>query len=308
MRFVVTGATSFIGLELIDYLIKQQHKVIGVCRPNSNGLSKIPSGAHVVFANMSEYSTLNKVIKSADIFINLAWDGTGHGQRNDVNIQHDNIKNTISSMQAAKKMGCKLFVEAGSQAEYGTITEKITENTPCHPFSEYGKAKLTVQKELFALSEQLDIKYIHLRIFSLFGENDHPWTLIMSSIDKMLRNDPIELSSCTQKWNFLYVKDAVNQIVMLCNYAVKSELFRHEIYNIASNDTRVLKDFLVEMYSLTSSKSKLNFGAITPINIVSLNPDISKTENTINYISKYTFKEVIDKIICKYKQKNYDKG
>jgi len=300
MRFVVTGATSFIGLELIDYLIKQQHKVIGVCRPNSNGLSKIPSGAHVVLANMSEYSTLNKVIKSADIFINLAWDGTGHGQRNDVNIQHDNVKNTISSMQAAKKMGCKLFVEAGSQAEYGTITEKITENTPCHPFSEYGKAKLTVQKELFSLSEQLDIKYIHLRIFSLFGENDHPWTLIMSSIDKMLRNDPIELSSCTQKWNFLYVKDAVCQIVDLCEYATNNPDYRHEIYNIASKDTRILKDFVEEMKELTSSTSELHFGTINPTNIVSLNPNITKMENAIGELHFTPFQDVVNNIIWKY--------
>jgi len=302
MKYVITGATSFIGLELMDYLLAQHHKVVAVCRQDSNGLSKIPAGVEVIKAEMSEYGNLHKEIDHADVFVNLAWGGTGHDGRNVQDVQKENVTNTVAAMFAADKMGCKVFVEAGSQAEYGTVLEKITEETPCHPFSEYGKAKLEVKKRLFELSEQLGIKYIHLRIFSLFGENDHPWTLVMSCIDKMLRNEPIDLSSCTQNWNFLYVKDAVRQIAGLCDHAVNSKDYKHEVYNIASKDTRVLKEFVKEMYSLTQSKSELHFGAVVPANVVSLNPDTLKTESAASFISDHTFKDIINNIIRKYKQ------
>lgn len=301
MKYIITGATSFIGLELISYLLAQHHQVVAVCRPDSKGLSEIPSNAEVVLAEMSEYGNLHKDIDYADVFVNLAWRGTGHDGRNVQEIQKENVTYTVAAMFAADKMGCKVFVEAGSQAEYGTVLENISEETPCHPFSEYGKAKLEVKNRLFELSEQLRIKYIHLRIFSLFGENDHPWTLVMSCIDKMLHNEQIDLSPCTQNWNFLYVKDAVRQIAGLCDYAIKSSDYIHEVFNIASKDTRVLKDFVTEMYSLTKSKSELIFGAITPTNIVSLDPDVSKTETATRFISEHSFEDIINNIIRKYK-------
>lgn len=308
MKFVITGATSFIGLELVDFLISQHHQVVAVCRPSSKGLSKIPYGVEIVLAEMPEYGNLYQDIEHADVFVNLAWGGTGHDGRNVHDVQKENVINTIAAMFAADKMGCKVFVESGSQAEYGTVLEKITEETPCHPFSEYGKAKLEVQNRLFELSEQLGMKYIHLRIFSLFGENDHPWTLVMSCINKMLLNDSVDLSPCTQNWNFLYVKDAVRQIAGLCNYAVNSAEFQHEVFNIASKDTRMLRDFVMEMYMLTKSKSELKFGAITPANVVSLDPDVSKTEVATGFISEHSFEDIINIIISNFKSNNYDKS
>lgn len=301
MKYVITGATSFIGLELMGYLLAQHHQVVAVCRPNSKGLSNIPTNAEVVLTEMAEYGNLHKDINHADVFVNLAWGGTGHDGRNVQEVQKENVTCTVAAMFAADKMGCKVFVEAGSQAEYGTVLDKITEETPCHPFSEYGKAKLEVKNRLFDLSEQLGVKYIHLRIFSLFGENDHPWTLVMSCIDKMLRNEPIDLSPCTQNWNFLYVNDAVRQIAGLCDYAFNSSDYIHEVFNIASKDTRVLKEFVEDMYSLTQSKSELKFGAITPTNIVSLDPNVSKTEAATGFITEHSFEDIINIIIRKYK-------
>ena len=302
MKFVITGATSFIGLELVDYLLGMQHQVVAVCRPDSERLSIIPVGVGIVVAGMSEYGNLHKEINQADVFVNLAWGGTGHDGRNIQDVQKENVIYTVAAMFAADKMGCKVFVEAGSQAEYGTVLDKISEATPCHPFSEYGKAKLEVKNRLFELSEQLGMKYMHLRIFSLFGENDHPWTLVMSCVDKMLRGETMELSSCTQKWNFLYVKDAVKQIFLLCLYALKNPEYKAEVFNIASKDTRVLKDFVQEIYMLSNSNSILSYGAVRPTNIVSLDPDISKTEAATGFISDYVFKDVINIIISKFKQ------
>ena len=297
MKIVITGATSFIGIELTEYLLSNGHSVIAVCRPNSKGLSSIPNGVEIVSSEMADYGNLHNEIAQADVFINLAWGGTGHDGRNVVDVQKENIAYTTAAFFAADKMGCKLFIEAGSQAEYGSTTKPQSEDSPCNPFSEYGKAKLQVKEELFNLSEQMDMKYIHLRIFSMFGENDHPWTLVMSAIDKMLRNEQVDLSPCTQNWNFIYIKDAVRIISTLCEKSVEKPYFKHEVYNIASEDTRVLKDFVVRMKELTNSTGELNFGAMIPANLVSLQPNMSKTKSVVETISSYSFDDVITKII-----------
>lgn len=297
MKFIITGATSFIGLELTEYLLANGHSVIAVCRPNSKGLSSIPNGVEIVSSEMADYGNLHNEIAQADVLINLAWGGTGHDGRNVVDVQNENIAYTTAAFFAADKMGCKLFIEAGSQAEYGSTIEPQSEDSVCNPFSEYGKAKLKVKEELFKISEQIGIKYIHLRLFSIFGENDHPWTLVMSAIDKMLKNEQVDLSPCTQNWNFLYVKDAVKIITKLCDYAISTKGFIHEVYNIASRDSRILKDFVEEMKAITKSKSVLNYGAITPSNLVSLQPIISKMESASGIYEYTQFVDVINKII-----------
>lgn len=306
MKFVVTGATSFIGLELIDHLLENNHQVVAVCRPGSKGLISIPLGVDIVLSEMCDYGNLHRDIPEADVFVNLAWGGTGHDGRNVVDVQNENIIYTMAAMFAADRMNCKLFVEAGSQAEYGSTTEPQREDAVCEPFSEYGKAKLRVKEELYKLSEELKMKYIHLRIFSLFGENDHPWTLVMSALDKMLANEDVDLSPCTQNWNFLYVKDAVRMINILCEKAVDNPAYKHEVYNIASDDTRRLKDFVERMKILCKSHSKLNYGAVVPQNLVSLQPDMSKTSSVVGSLNEFSFDDIILKIIDKKSKYNND--
>ena len=295
-RYIITGATSFLGKELIQYLSSLPNvEIYAVCRPGKGIWNS--SNIQTIEADMEEYHKLYEKINQADVFINLAWSGTGHEGRNIASIQEENIRNTLNAIHSAKKIGCQLFVESGSQAEYGDIPTIIDETCPCNPFTEYGKAKLIVQKEAFRLSEELNIKYIHLRIFSLFGENDHPWTLVSMCVDKMLNNETIHLSTCSQYWNFLYVKDAVMQIYKLCEYADQNDKFCHDVYNIASRDTRKLKDFVEEIKAITKSNSPLDFGRITPVRNISLRPSIEKLENTIGFIEKYSFKDAIRNII-----------
>lgn len=297
MKFIITGINSFIGQELLAALLQKGHEVVAVSRSKP----VTPAPIDYVCADMSEYGELYKQIDSADVFINLAWRGSAQNGRNDVAIQKDNIRDTLKAIDAAQQMKCKLFVQAGSQAEYGSVTTDISETTPCHPFSEYGKAKLEVQKQAFALCEKYSMKYIHLRIFSIYGENDHPWTLVMSSLKKMLLNETVALSSCLQYWNFLYVKDAVSQILSLCDYALKTDDFSQEVYNIASEDTRILKDFVEEMKVRSKSDSFLDYGVIHSPHNVSLKPNMMKTKTIVGTLSFHTFGEIIELIISKIK-------
>jgi nucleoside-diphosphate-sugar epimerase len=283
-------------------LLSKGDVVYAVCRDKAK--CKIVLGdsdkLHVVEVQMKDYARLAEIIEHADVFVNLAWDGTGHDGRNNKEIQQQNIANSKIAINQAILMGCQLFVEAGSQAEYGTQTELITENSECRPFSEYGKAKLEVCRYGCEVAQSGKIKYMHLRIFSLFGEDDHPWTLVMSCIDKMLHNNPIDLSSCTQNWNFLYVDDAARLIESLVTHALSESTFRNEIFHIASRDTRQLREFVLLIKSICQSSSVLNFGVITPENLVSLTPDVGKTEAIVGIVDTVSFEDVIKRIVSKY--------
>ena len=303
MKFVVTGATGFIGREVVSSLLKQGHYVYCVCRPNSPKVDVLPKDANlsIVEATMADYSTLGDKIPNADVLINMAWDGITREGRDFTDVQRDNITYALQTMDAAKAMGCKVFVETGSQAEYGIVNDVITEDTPCHPFSDYGKAKLALKEAASKHAEEIGIKYLHLRIFSVYGENDHPWAMISSCTSKTLNNEDVELSACQQQWNFLYVKDCAKQITLLSEWAYGNMENNHEVFNLASEDTRTLKSYIEEMYSLTGSSSKLLYGKVVPKNLVSLNPDITKLKEAIGFVADYSFAQGYQNVINKYK-------
>lgn len=291
-----------IGIALCKYISSFDGNIVfAVCRENSDGLQKLPSkdNIKVVFSEIQNISKIEQQIKEADIFINLAWTNTDHKGRNDAHLQGLNVTYAINAINVAAKIGCKLFVEAGSQAEYGVVNELITEDTPCNPEVEYGKAKLKVLNEGSVLCNSLGLKYLHLRIFSVFGENDRPWTLIMSAIDKLLKNEDLQLSTCTQSWNYLYATDCARQIVLLCKYFFNEPYIKSAVYHIASKDTRPLKDFLEEMKCILNSSGKLIYGSIIPEKMISLNPSIEKTEKAIGSINEVTFADAIRLIVSR---------
>jgi len=301
MKYIITGASGFIGVEISKTLLDKGNTVFAVCRKESKNLKDIPKhdNLKVVWADLDHLDAIKNQVDEADVFIHLAWQGTVGGGRNNIEIQDTNKINAYTAMRLAKAIGCTVFVDSGSQAEYGTCTDLITEESPCNPFSDYGKAKLEVWKKGKQLCEELGLKYIHLRIFSMYGENDHPYTLVMSIIDKMLRNEPsIDLSSCTQMWNYVYCPDASKIIVGLIEYAMASPDFKAEIYNIASNDTRELKEFVERIKQLTRSSSICNYGAVVPANLVTLNPSIQKTLAAIK-VEFTPFDAVVYRIIAK---------
>lgn len=293
-----------IGISLCQYISSLNDCIVyAVCREGSIGLNKLPANKNieVVFSDLENICNIASKINHADVFINLAWTNTDHVGRNNTALQGLNVDYAKEAIHVAGLMGCKLFVEAGSQAEYGYFPDLITEKTRCNPQTEYGKAKLRVLKEGSFLCNSLGIKYLHLRIFHIFGENDRPWTLIMAGIDKMLKNESLELSSCTQLWNYLYVSDCVKQIFLLCEYVLSKSDYKNGVYHIASKDTRPLKDYLEEMKSVVCSTSVLNYGSFIPSKQVSLNPSVTKTEEAIGFISEVSFAEALKLIINKTK-------
>lgn len=290
-----------IGVDLCKYILSFGHRVYAVCREDSNGLKRLPlnDNIKVVHFDLQNIDEISKAIDNADVFINLAWTNTDREGRNSAYLQSVNVEYAMQAIRIAATKGCQLFVEAGSQAEYGYVEDLITEETPCNPEIEYGKAKLRVFNEGSVLCNALGLKYLHLRIFSIFGENDRPWTLIMTAINKMLRNEDLELSSCTQNWNFLYARDCAKQIYLLCDYIIKNPEFKVGVYNIASKDTRSLMDFVEEMKSVLQSTSVLNYGNVISVKQVSLNPSVTKTENAIGFTNEVSFADAINIIVKK---------
>lgn len=292
---IVTGATSFIGRHLIKKLSEEGWLVYAVLRQGSS-----LSGENIVNIElkMEEYSHLaQKINAPCDAFVALAWDGTRGLERLEEDRQRQNYEYSLAALKESIKLGCRMVITAGSQAEYGFIQHKIKEEELCQPNTAYGKWKLSFYQEVERICTQEGIAYKEPRFFSLYGKDDSAQTMIASILDNMLRNEDCKLTQCIQMWDFLYIDDAIEGMYRLLTTKCKDG-----VYNFGSGDTRALKEFVLEMLRITNSESKLLFGDIAypPSGMVNAWPDISKLKRETGWEPQVTFQDGIKRIL-KYK-------
>lgn len=308
MNIIVTGATSFVGAAVVRRLLEQGHRVFAVARPGSANLPHLmetaPKERRESFAvGQLELGEIGRVKESiaasglfdrADAWLQGGWDGAGSDNRTKGELQRRNTEYALEAVKAAAGAGCGKFLFTGSQAEYGICHESITEETPCHPVSEYGKAKAAVLEPARALCKELGMEYIHGRIFSVYGPGDHPWTLVESCLRAWKQGGSIDLSDCSQRWNFLYIDDAAAALAGLLTDG------RGGVYNIAGNDTRPLRQFIEEMYVLCGKKGGYRYGA-RPQNAegaAELIPDIGKLCRELPWQPRVSFSEGIRRMLA----------
>ncbi len=297
-RVVVSGATSFIGSAVTRCLLDQGCDVYGLVRPSSSARNMLPDHPcfHEVSCDIRDFSLWAKQISQADTFFHFSWGGPGAQGRADVAIQQQNVTDTLDTLQSAAQIGVSRFIFSGSQAEYGQVYGITTEQTPCAPILEYGKCKLMVHEQAPIMAKKLGMEYIHTRIFSVYGPGDHPYTLVPSCIRTLLAGETIALSDCTQKWNFLHVRDAAEVIVLLASCDIGSA--GNITVNVASTDTRPLREFVDRIYDLTGRRGGCAYGArIGGERPVDNWPDIQYLQRLTGWTPKISFDDGIHELI-----------
>lgn len=296
-KAIITGATSFIGRHLIKKLEAEGWMVFAVARKTNDAYVSQFHNGHIrwVCLDMSRYGQLSEIIKEpCDVFVSLAWDGTRGKERDDPLRQKKNYMYSMDALRAVQKIGCRIVISAGSQAEYGPMQDMVDEDTVCRPNTEYGKWKLRYYEDGINFCRNNGMIFKEPRFFSLYGEDDSEDTMILSILRNMVEDKPCRLTECIQMWDFLYIEDAVNGLICLIDMECAGG-----VYNFGSGDIRVLKEFVMEMYHITNSKSQLLFGAVAypDTGMVNVCPNISKLQNQTGWYAKTSFSDGIHRIL-----------
>lgn len=304
-NIVITGATGFLGSHLAQWFLEQGDRVYALVRPGSAKLQYLPEHRNLipVYGTMEEAADCVEEIGHADAWFHFAWGGVNREEIDSPEVQAGNIRGSLACVEAAHRLGCRVFMDAGSRVEYGVIEDGrgvMTEEMECSPVNEYGKAKLEFFRQAVPVCERYGMNFCHLRFFSVYGYGDHPWSIISTLVRELPRGGRVSLSACRHEWNFMYIDDAVEAVGRLYEQMKDKPCKKGAAVNIASRDTRVLKSFVEEVFELAGKRGTLEFGTFVQAKegALSIRPEVSRMEAmTGGFKERYTFGRGITEMI-----------
>ena len=297
-RVVITGATGAVGRALIKVCIEAGYEVLAVVHRTSARAAELKTidNCCVLYLDLSEYdNAMEEMIKQGiasgdyELFFHLSWMAPFGEGRNNLELQLKNVKASLAAVRFAKALGCASFIGAGSQAEYGRVTGKLSPNTPVFPETGYGVAKLCAGQMTRLACEQIGMKHIWTRILSVYGPHDGVCSLISVAIDDMMSNRETSFSPCDQIWDYIYSEDAAKAMLLAAQKGSHGS-----VYVIGSGEAHPLKEYIQKVAKLTNYKKEIGFGKrdYNEKQVMHLHADISALAE-LGFKSQLSFEEGI---------------
>ncbi len=285
---VVTGPTGGLGHALCAKLLSEGIKVYAVVHPGSKRVDTLPDGIQRTDCDLSEMKTLPDRISSADAMFHLAWSNTVGAGRNDMYAQVENIQYTLDTCHAAAELGCKVFVGAGSQAEYGRTNAALTPDTPCFPETGYGMAKLCAGQMSRFECAKLGVDHVWSRILSAYGPFSEEKSMLLTTARTLLAGEKPSLTAGEQLWDYLYVDDAAEALFRLALYG-----YSGRIYPVGSGSIRPLREYVGILRDAVDPSLCVGFGEVPygEKQLMHLEADISELKEDTGFKVKIDFAE-----------------
>lgn len=286
-----------IGVALIEECLRHDIEIYAVVRSSSGKAGRLPFSdkIHLTDCSLEDLSDLpGRIPGGCDTFYHIAWGNTGEARNKSTELQSRNIFYTLQAVRAAAELGCRRFIGAGSQAEYGPMdVEKISPDSPVNPSTPYGASKLAAGHLAGMLCRELGMECIWPRIFSVYGKYEKETTMVASGLRKMLAGEPTEFTPAMQRWDYLYSRDAGRAF-----YLIGEKGKGGSVYCVGSGQARPLKEYIEEMAALTGA-GKTGIGAkpYPPGAVMNLCADIGTLTGDTGFIPEYTFEQGIRETI-----------
>jgi len=315
-RVLVTGVAGFLGSNLLDKLLANNHHVVGIDNLSMGFFQNIAHNMknkkfEFIKDDITTYDFVKKLKGDFDVIVHLAaFKIPRYGNAIDTLII--NNKGTEEILNFAKEKNCKCVVASTSDV-YG--------NCPDIPFKEdsvncigsskvsrwsYAVSKLYDEHLALAYQETFGFPVVLLRFFGSYGPRQHlswwggPQSVFINAIYK---NEPIPIhGNGKQTRTFTYVSDTVAGIYA----ALFNKNANGEIINIGSNSEISIVDLAKTIHKLIGSQTelKLKFIPYDEINpgkkyedVIRRVPDTTICKNLLGINAQVSLEEGLMKTI-----------
>ena len=303
MRCLVTGAAGFLGSHLLARLLKNGNDVTILLRPSSDlrRIQPLLSHVEVIRCDLADIGTIGDRLMAArpEVVYHLAWVGGNSGRhQNDLTQIEDNVPAATALLRKAAEAGAQRWIGCGSAAEYGLVDGPVSETDFPQPHTLYGISKYALCLSTAKMCSLLGLDYLWARPFAVYGPQDNPRGLIPFVIRALLRGERPSLTAGEQRWDYLYVEDAVQALACLATAPGAG------ICNVASGQADSLRRLVERIRDLIDPALPLGFGEIaySPDQLMSLQADISKLKRLTSWSPQVSLEDGLRRVIEEHRE------
>lgn len=305
-RVLVTGATGFVGANLVRRLVKDNYEVHILTRETSN-LWRIEEIYHELIdwkVDLNDLKNLKKIVEkiNPEYIIHLAIYGGYPTQKDEKEIFNVNLFGTINLLKALENIDYKCFINTGSSSEYGKKNERMIETMLCEPNTNYGIAKLAATLYCQNKAKESNKVIGTLRLFSPYGPYEEKGRLFESVCNEIIEKKDLNLSNPKVARDFIYIEDVVEAYILVLK---NPEKLKGNIFNICSGKQQRIEE-IVEVIKLGIDETiKVNYNTNNGRSFDTLfwEGDNSKFKKIYNWELKNSLKQGIIETLNWYKKK-----
>tara|TARA_B100000902_G_scaffold3870_1_gene4942 strand:- start:2553 stop:3446 length:894 start_codon:yes stop_codon:yes gene_type:complete len=294
MEIILTGASGFIGSNLVDFFIKKKI-LFSIISSNNNSKKKLKKK----FKNKINF--FNKINpKKKYILLHCASPNDITSNKNFKKSCNGNLLYTYKIIDLIKNSNLKQIIYLSTAQVYGlNLKKNVTEKTPLMPTNNYGLFHKFTEDLIFCLKSQFNLKckIIILRVSNVLGMpkiySKNIFRLLPQDICKNLKknNKALMKSSGKQYRNFISITNLLEIIYKIINKNINTG-----IYNIGDKNMPVI-NLVKKIIDIYNNNSKLIINNQNPKKIQKLNFKSNKILNEINFKSKNNLNKTINDIL-----------
>jgi UDP-glucuronate 4-epimerase len=333
-KILVTGAAGFIGMHLVEDLLKHEYIVLGIdnindyydielkysrlelcgikrgdIRPFQRVESRRNSNYTFIQLDLINFSSLHNVFETDkfDAVIHLAAQaGVRYSVENPKAYLDSNILGFFNIIELSRINNVKTFVYASSSSVYGncdssTFKEDLNVDKP---ESFYAATKKTNELIAYSYNKIYNLQTTGLRFFTVYGPWGRPDMAYFSFTESILNDQPIKLFNKGVLFrDFTYIDDIINGIIKVFQSKLSSENRGYEILNIGNNKPVLVLDF-VEILEKKLGKTAIKI--LSEMQVGDVNKTVADLTNIkrYGYETKVNIEEGLSRFVDWYNQYN----
>lgn len=306
--FLVTGGAGFIGSNIVDELVKLNHKVKVVDNfftGKKENLTHVLDKIELIEGDIRDLDLMKKLSRGVDYILHqAAFRSVPKSVENPTLTNDINILGTLNVLLAAKEAGVKRVVYASSSSVYGEAKKfPEREDDTLSPISPYAVSKLSGEYYCRAFNATFGLETVSLRYFNVFGPRQNPEskysTVVPAFIFRILKDlSPQVDSDGGQLRDFTFVSNVVDANLA----AAITPNITGRVLNVACGKSYAVLDIINILNELLGKDIKPTFGPKRAGDVRRTLADISEIKKALNYEPRVDFKTGLKKTLMWFEQ------